>query len=276
MHLLMPNALTTSTEGVAKIESHEAAIDGLYDDPAGFGTYGIGHLVHPADKYQSFLLLAANEYKLCESCLAKMWPGKKFETQYLKREVVAAGDYEKLYTKAQEQACCTIAPAKYKKPFSDLSATDQMRVKELGAEAVARETELLKKTIDEVFQQDLKPFESAVNQGVTGLDLIQEEFDALVSFTFNVGVGAFKGSTLLKRINENRYRNGEITTRPKAIADIEAAFLAWNKSGGKVLAGLTKRRQDEADRFLAKARQELTELKKAKQTKPQTNRKPND
>jgi lysozyme len=117
--------------------------------------------------------------------------------------------------------------------------------------------------VKDVFAADLKPFEKAVNENVTGVTLLQQEFDALVSFTFNVGISAFKGSTLLKKINENKYRNGDVAQREKAIGEIEAAFTAWNKSGGQVLEGLTKRRQEEAGRFLKKAKEELDGLKKA-------------
>lgn len=70
-----------------------------------------------------------------------------------------------------------------------------------------------------------------------GLDLTQNEYDALISLIFNIGFGGFFNSTLLRRI---RKRDG----------DIEAAFLMWNKGGGKVLRGLTLRRQTEATLFL--------------------------
>lgn len=69
-------------------------------------------------------------------------------------------------------------------------------------------------------------------------DITQGQFDALVSFAYNCGVGNLKGSTLLKKVNAN----------PND-ATIRAEFLKWNKGGGKVLAGLTKRRTDEADLY---------------------------
>jgi lysozyme len=62
----------------------------------------------------------------------------------------------------------------------------------------------------------------------------QHRFDALVSFVFNVGIGAFKRSTLLRRVNERDY----------ARAALE--FHRWNRSGGKVLPGLVRRRAAEA------------------------------
>jgi lysozyme len=70
-------------------------------------------------------------------------------------------------------------------------------------------------------------------------DLSQEEFDALVDFVFNVGAGNFNNSTLLKCINAG---------------DMEGAarqFDRWDKSDGRVLAGLVRRRQAETQEFLS-------------------------
>jgi lysozyme len=65
--------------------------------------------------------------------------------------------------------------------------------------------------------------------------LTQNQFNALVSFAFNLGVTALGRSTLLKKVNAN----------PQDIT-ITNEFLKWNKAGGKVLNGLTKRRTIEA------------------------------
>jgi lysozyme len=65
--------------------------------------------------------------------------------------------------------------------------------------------------------------------------LTQNQFNALVSFAFNLGVTALGRSTLLKKVNVN----------PNDIT-ITNEFLKWNKAGGKVLNGLTKRRTKEA------------------------------
>lgn len=70
------------------------------------------------------------------------------------------------------------------------------------------------------------------------VDLQQCEFDALVSFAYNLGVHALRGSTLLKKLNEGDYEGA---------AD---QFLRWDKAGGKVLAGLTKRREAERELFV--------------------------
>ncbi|KVV53112.1 muraminidase [Burkholderia territorii] len=67
----------------------------------------------------------------------------------------------------------------------------------------------------------------------------QQQFDALMSFVFNLGAGRLRSSTLL------RYLNAGASTRA---AD---QFLVWNKAGGKPLAGLTKRRRAERALFLS-------------------------
>lgn len=67
---------------------------------------------------------------------------------------------------------------------------------------------------------------------------MQHQFDALVSFAFNVGTQAFKNSTLAKKINANTYN------------EIRERFLRWNKAGGKVLAGLTSRRKKRSETIL--------------------------
>ena len=86
-----------------------------------------------------------------------------------------------------------------------------------------------------LLEKDLKSFENKVNS--LNINFKQEEFDALVSFSYNLGFGALKDSTLLKRIIAKE-------------GDIKEAFLMWNKCSGKVLVGLTKRREAEATLFL--------------------------
>jgi len=85
---------------------------------------------------------------------------------------------------------------------------------------------------------DVETSEHYVNNLVK-VPLTQSQFDALVSLVFNIGGGAFRKSTLLLRLND-----GE---------DLQAAdeFLKWNRAGGKVMAGLVKRRESEREQFLA-------------------------
>ena len=70
----------------------------------------------------------------------------------------------------------------------------------------------------------------AVNDAVE-VPLNQDQFDALVSFVFNVGAGAFEGSTLLRLLNEGRYR------------DVPKQLDRWVKADGRTLEGLVRRRK---------------------------------
>lgn len=85
---------------------------------------------------------------------------------------------------------------------------------------------------------DLAKFERCVSRYIT-VDLTQEQFDALVCFTFNVGCGSLQNSTLVKLINEGDFDGAA------------EQFSRWNKAGGRVLAGLTKRREAEKELFVA-------------------------
>lgn len=67
--------------------------------------------------------------------------------------------------------------------------------------------------------------------------LNQNQFDALISFTFNLGEGALERSTLLKYLNAYKY------------AKVPGEILKWCKAGGRVLDGLVSRRRYEADLF---------------------------
>lgn len=82
---------------------------------------------------------------------------------------------------------------------------------------------------------DLKKFEAAVNKVTVPLN--QNQFDALVSLSYNIGTGAFANSTLLKKLNAGDYDGAA------------AQFDVWNKAGGKVMKGLVNRRAAERKLF---------------------------
>ena len=82
--------------------------------------------------------------------------------------------------------------------------------------------------------EELEEFAEQVLNSVK-VELTQNELDALTSWTYNLGVGNLNSSTLLKKLNTGN--KGEVPTE----------MLRWNKAGGKVLAGLTKRREAEAE-----------------------------
>lgn len=81
---------------------------------------------------------------------------------------------------------------------------------------------------------DVKIFEKTINECVI-VPLTQNQFDALVCFVYNVGPGNFKSSTLMKKLNAGEY------------SAVPSELEKWNKGGGKVLPGLVKRRQAEAN-----------------------------
>lgn len=88
-----------------------------------------------------------------------------------------------------------------------------------------------------ILQRDLTRYEDAVSR-LVNVPLNENQFGALVSFTFNLGEGNLGSSTLLRKLNAGDY------------AGAAAEFPRWNKAGGKTLAGLTRRRSDEKALFL--------------------------
>lgn len=102
----------------------------------------------------------------------------------------------------------------------------------IGGVAVSYANGLTDQQALDLLSQDVQPAQQAVNNGVK-VQLNQDQFDALVSFTFNVGVGAFNGSTLLKVLNQGQY------------GQVPAQLQRWNKAGGKVVQGLVNRRANE-------------------------------
>jgi lysozyme len=90
--------------------------------------------------------------------------------------------------------------------------------------------------IDEILRTDLNRFEQGVLRLIK-VPLTQGQFDALVSFSFNVGLGNLQNSTLRMKLNRSEY---------DAAAE---QFLVWTKAGGKVLPGLVKRRTHEKEMF---------------------------
>lgn len=91
---------------------------------------------------------------------------------------------------------------------------------------------------ESLLKQDVSRFEKGVSE-IVKVPLNQNQFDALVSFSFNLGLGNLKSSTLLRKLNSLDY--------------VGAAneFPRWNKAGGVVLKGLTRRREAEKALFLS-------------------------
>lgn len=89
-----------------------------------------------------------------------------------------------------------------------------------------------------LLEEDLKKFEAVVNRECPGVN--QNQFDALVSFTFNLGERNLLKSMLLKCVKAN----------PNSL-NIRTELLRWNRANGEILPGLTRRRRAEADLYFS-------------------------
>lgn len=89
----------------------------------------------------------------------------------------------------------------------------------------------------QLFRSVLQHYETAV-WSITRDDINQNQFDSLVSLCYNIGVGGFKGSTVVKRVNAN-----------PSDPSIKGAFEMWSKAGGKPI--LLNRRRREAKLYFS-------------------------
>ena len=88
-----------------------------------------------------------------------------------------------------------------------------------------------------VFDDDYD-FSAEIVKKLVKVELTENQIEALICLIYNIGVSAFKNSSLLKKINE------EASTE-----SIKRSWLAWNKVKGKIVEGLTNRRKDEFDYY---------------------------
>ena len=91
---------------------------------------------------------------------------------------------------------------------------------------------LSKKESISLLEKDIKKISSQLNKHLV-TNVTQNQFDALVSLAYNIGLGAFHNSTLLRQLNRGNF------------VGASQEFLRWNKSNGKPLLGLTRRRERE-------------------------------
>jgi lysozyme len=96
---------------------------------------------------------------------------------------------------------------------------------------------ITKEQAEMLLRDDVRFAEIGV-RSYTTVPLTQSQFDALVDFAYNCGIGAMRGSTMLKKLNSRDYLGAS------------EELLRWNRAGGKVMAGLTKRREAEKEMFL--------------------------
>ena len=98
---------------------------------------------------------------------------------------------------------------------------------------------ITQKRADSLFRMIVDKFADQVRNALINPNRVSDsQFSAMVSLAYNIGIGAFKGSTLLRKVNIN-----------PCDSTIPDEFPRWNNAGGKVLAELTRRRKAEADLY---------------------------
>lgn len=108
-----------------------------------------------------------------------------------------------------------------------------------GKKVTLKDRKITLQQAEELIKHSLSTYEKAVDSFCRD-DISQGQFDALVSFAYNLGTRALQKSTLIKKVNAN----------PKDVT-IADEFMKWNKANGTVLKGLTKRRQAEANLYFS-------------------------
>jgi lysozyme len=98
---------------------------------------------------------------------------------------------------------------------------------------------ITKERAEQLFLRILDVFERGVKSRVKK-ELNSNQFSALVSFSYNIGLGNFGASTLLKMVNVN-----------PSDSKIREQFMRWNKANGGIMAGLIRRRKAEADLYFS-------------------------
>lgn len=106
-----------------------------------------------------------------------------------------------------------------------------------GKKVTMKDKAITKDNAYKLLEYQTNKYADAINRYVQ-VPLTQNQFDALVSFVFNVGANAFRTSTLLKYINLKK--NKKL---------INEQFMRWTKGGGKVLKGLILRRKEEVNLY---------------------------
>ncbi|OOF84663.1 muraminidase [Rodentibacter ratti] len=107
---------------------------------------------------------------------------------------------------------------------------------QVDGKPVTKGMKISKEKSSELLKTDLARFEKAINASVN-VSLTQNQFDALVSLAFNIGEGAFRRSTLLRKLNAGDYNGAS------------QQFLVWKNAGGRVSQGLLNRRKREKALF---------------------------
>ena len=110
-----------------------------------------------------------------------------------------------------------------------------------GTKVSLKDPEITKECAVELFKSAIKNYEDAVTIMIGSKTITQNQFNALVSFAYNLGNNALRTSTLLKKVLAN-----------PSDKTIENEFNKWVNAGGKKLQGLVNRRKEEAQMYFSK------------------------
>lgn len=143
-----------SQSGMTHLKNDEGAIDGIYDDPSDYGTFGVGHLVHLKDKWASFLVAAASADPGWKRLVVN-----SNGTSLLPRATVTSSDLSKMKSTAVDIAKDTIAQARHKTDYAKLTPKQAAEVDAQAASAVEAEATMLAQSVDVVLRNDLASFE---------------------------------------------------------------------------------------------------------------------
>ena len=110
-----------------------------------------------------------------------------------------------------------------------------------GTKVSLKDPEITKECAVELFKSTIKNYEDAVTIMIGSKTITQNQFNALVSFAYNLGNNALRTSTLLKKVLAN-----------PSDKTIENEFNKWVNAGGKKLQGLVNRRKEEAQMYFSK------------------------
>ena len=110
-----------------------------------------------------------------------------------------------------------------------------------GTKVSLKDPEITKECAVELFKSTIKNYEDAVTIMIGSKTITQNQFNALVSFAYNLGNNALRTSTLLKKVLAN-----------PSDKTIENEFNKWVNAGGKKLQGLVHRRREEAQMYFSK------------------------
>jgi lysozyme len=130
------------------------------------------------------------------------------------------------------------SPTPYFCPANYLTIGYGHVITEKDIHITSKKTEISKLQAEEILRKDLIKFENSISKLITA-SLTQNQFDALVSFTFNLGAGALQRSTLRQQINRCEHISAS------------QEFLKWVYAGGRKLSGLMARRQAESGLYIS-------------------------